>query len=226
MLLSKTVSEIEQLLKNHQTSLGSHLKDGIALSQKIDALLGYQISTIEDSLSPPLEAGRSEPGAWLGLKPDVLQSTYSEFYDLLTDSRFAHHSHWVDLGAAYGRLGTLIGLLKPRLRFSGFEFIDARAQEGRRIYESLQLKNQMLFTQDICDCSFFMPQADFYFMYDFGPRAKVEGVLQKLQLVAHEKPITVVARGRGTQHWIDTSQPWLSQVKTPDRRPTYSIYFS
>jgi len=191
------------------------------LSRKIDHALGYNI------LDTEILVGQENYQAqnWLHLNPQDFQTPYQELFSLVNEL-YTQKTHWVDLGAAYGRLGLIILSLFKDMEITSYEISQARVTEAKRIYELLHLNSNTIYQQDISLKSFLLPQADIYFIYDYGHREHIQKTLKDLQSIARQKAITVVARGRGTRHWIDTAEPWLSQVIAPTHKELYSIYRS
>lgn len=191
-------------------------------SAHIDTLLGLDTQSIEDLLqkTATLQPGRQH---WIGLPTQSLLTPYSEFLEIL--QKF-ESSSIIDLGAGYGRLGIVTGLFYPRIRFTGYEIIPERVKAGQDVFRKLGLDPHSLQVQDLACPNFLLPDAESYFIYDFGERAAVEKSLEEIKSHAKTHSVTVVARGRGSRSWIEQGHPWLAGVRRARHFGGYSIYRS
>lgn len=193
-------------------------------AEKLDGLFGFELEQIESDLTrSQQEEGRQ---FWIGLDVQSLQTPYSEIAQIIEQLNPQASQVWMDLGAAYGRLGLVLGLQRPEVRFLGYEFVQERVIEGNRIRAKWQIQNGDLIQADLVRDEIFFVQGDVFFLYDFGSRKDVYQVLQKLQSVAAQKPICVVARGRGVKNWIMLDFPWLAEVNSSLHFENWSAFFS
>jgi hypothetical protein len=194
-------------------------------SRQFDDEIGFNVDAIEEYLISEAkelqpDGDRSSWGkalhkgnqTWVGLKPDQLQTTYGEFHEICSELDFSRVRKIVDLGAGYGRLGFVCSSFSDEVHFEGIEFVKERVAEGNRVFTSHNLSNCLLTEGDLSAENFKLPEADVYFIYDFGRVEQIEKVLLQLAELAYNKPLSVVARGRGTQSLIWNNHPWLSQV--------------
>ncbi|MBI3543229.1 MAG: class I SAM-dependent methyltransferase [Deltaproteobacteria bacterium] len=199
---------------------------------RLDKLLGLDIASIElDLLEAESEHQASDPEArpqqrWIGFAHQTFLTPYTELVELTRELAPKAGELWVDLGAAYGRLGVVLGLRHPETRFVGYELVEPRVAAGRALFDRLALPHATLLVQDLVDPTFAPPEADVYFIYDFGTQHAVEKSLHDLQQIARKRPITVVARGRGARSWIERGHPWLASVNAPVHHAHYSVYKS
>lgn len=196
-------------------------------AEAVDAWLGFKIREIERTLSED-----SEPTAfpneqkWIGLRTQALLTPYVELRQMLGDLKPAPGQLILDLGAGYGRLGLVLARHFPDAHFRGFEIVRDRVQEGNRVLLEQGAKNALLIEADISLPEFELPEADFYFLYDYGTRAAIEKTLEDLKSKASRHPITVIGRGRATRDAIEKRHFWLSAVISPLHRGNYSVYRS
>ncbi len=159
---------------------------------------------------------------WIGLDPQTLNTPYSEIFDMINRINSKKNLHFIDLGAAYGRMGIILETLKMGHLFTGFELVEERVIEGNRILQELHCQNSTILKQDLFQNDFHLPKADVYFIYDFGTPEHIRKILSDLYKI--ETNIIVVARGITSRSIVDHMHPWLSQAFAPIHLSTYSIY--
>lgn len=191
-------------------------------AQEIDRYLGYQCKDIENNLNRTNFPKEKE--LWIGLDLQSFQTPYSELVEISENLNPQDGETWLDLGAGYGRLGVVLGFLRPQVHFVGYEFVDERVQEASRIYAAWGLKNAKIKKADLVAEE--ITDADVYFIYDFGSRAEVFKVLEKLREKAKMKSITLVARGRGMKNWVYHDFPWFYANQEPRHFSHWSIFKS
>lgn len=231
--------QIRGLLLTPRKSLSHDLE----ISAQIDELLGLDVASCEKTIvkeSIP-SSSRMIENDWIGLSPEALQTGYLELTQFVKligdhDAKAKHISSgsntstrtWIDLGCAYARLGIVVSILNSTHEFIGVESVEKRLEAAKKAFLKLGFPTEQLLFQRAEELNFkaLARIPDIYFMYDFGTREKVNALLEALKDLSQTKSIIVVARGRGTQHWIDREHPWLSQVNTPVRLESSSVYFS
>ncbi len=203
----------------------------------VDKILGLRLRYIEEMLVA--EAQGFEPEGphetwgpsihsgiqtWVGLDLQTLQTPYSECLRIVQLLRLRPYQHVIDLGAAYGRMGIVIGGLYPKNSFQGYEYVQARVDEGNRIYSELGFSRCHLDQQDLFDPAFALPDADIYFIYDYGQVEHIDRNLRQLEAIACKRPVKVVVRGKFTKQIIADRHAWL-QLKYEGRlEEFFSVY--
>lgn len=206
-------------------------------SSLVDKILGMEVIQIEKDLFKKAREMRPEGGlsswgaslhdgnqTWVGLAPETLQTPYSELRhicELLNPGKF---DHFVDLGAGYGRFALVLEQLHPEASFTGFEFVEERVNEGQLALKRLNIEKASLLRQDLTDPEFKLPEADFYFIYDYGKIPHIRNTIAQLEEMGDRKDFKVIARGRGVRSIIENEHPWLSQVHSPHHEENFSIY--
>lgn len=192
-------------------------------SERIDEALGFRIRYTEE-ITEALD-GEAAPHVqtWAGLDLWTLQTPYSDIVTVLKVLRLKPFQHVIDLGAAYGRIGIVIGGLYMKSFFTGYEFVRARVREGNRVYRELGLQRCELIEQDLAAEGFMVPDADVYFIYDYGHVEHIERTLGQLKLVAAKRPIRVVVAGKFTKQIIGAAHPWLN-LQYEKNLSIYSAY--
>lgn len=209
----KVLFEIQRITSNYQ--------EAKEISKDIDGLLGFKCTKIEQSLNTT-----KNKQEWIGLDIQIFQTPYSEILEMLQFMKPQNFDHWIDFGAAYGRMGIVIGLFYPHMQFTGYEINQARVDEGNRIFHQCQLKNASLICQDISEENFQIENANVFFIYDFGSREDIYILLNKLKEKARQQSIKVITRGRGCRQWIMLDFPWLANINTPIHFEHWSIFTS
>lgn len=206
-------------------------------SNFVDKILGFRIKYIEEMLIA--EARGFDPdGAhdtwgprmhkgvqtWVGLDLQTLQTPYSEIVRILQLLKIKPYQHVIDLGAAYGRMGIVIGGIYAKNTFAGYEYVKNRVEEGQRVYKELGLKRSQLFTQDLAASDFEMPEADIYFIYDYGQVEHIDRTLKQIELISQKRPVKLIARGKFTKQIIASHHPWLDLKYEGKLEELFSIY--
>lgn len=205
-----------QLAKDNQIIRKEH-------SELVDRILGFRMKFVEemlindalafdpkgshDSWGPALHNGIQ---TWVGLDVATLQTPYVEAARVFQLLKLRPYQQVVDLGAAYGRIGIVVGGLYPKTIFTGFEYVKSRVDEGNRVFGDLGFSHCELVQQDLFAKKFTMPEADIYFIYDFGQVEHISHTLNQLKEVASKRPIRIVVRGKYTKQIIDSQHPWLN----------------
>lgn len=203
----------------------------------VDKILGFRVKYIEEMLvysargfdpegshetwGPKLHQGAQ---TWVGLDLQTLQTPYSEILRILQLLKIKPYQHIVDLGAAYGRMGVVIGGLYIKNIFTGFEYVKARVDEGNRVFKELGFNRVELQTQDLADPEFTVPEADIYFIYDYGQVEHIDRTLRQLEGVSQKRPIKVVVRGKFTKRIIEDRHEWLDLQYEGKLEEMFSIY--
>jgi precorrin-6B methylase 2 len=203
-----------------------------AHSAEVDSWLGLEIEKIELELNekgcrkraPNAEGDKQE--LWIGLATKSLLTPYTEIRFLLNQLNPQEGSTVVDLGAAYGRMGFVIGRHFPKVKFVGYEFVGERVKEGQRCLDKFKYPFIELKHADLSAPDFSPTAAEYYFIYDFGNPKVIEKTLHDLRRIAQKKSITVIGRGRSSRDLIERHHPWLSDVVKPLHLGHSSIYRS
>jgi hypothetical protein len=206
-------------------------------SNMVDKILGFRIKFIEEMLVA--EARNFEPDGsheswgpkmhqgvqtWVGLDLQTLQTPYSECLRILQLLKIRPYQHVIDLGAAYGRMGIILGGLFIKNTFMGYEYVKARVDEGNRVYKELGIVQSRLQEQDLFDATFELPEADVYFIYDYGQVEHIDHTLKQIEAIAHKRPLKIVVRGKFTKKIISERHPWMDLKYEGKLEELFSIY--
>lgn len=205
-------------------------------SRELDQHLGLRVDAIESELlarardllpqgnhwtwGEKLHQGNQ---TWVGLDPQTLQTPYSELMKMCELLGPRPGEHMVDLGAGYGRLGIVLHHCYKDVEFTGLEFVPERVAEGRRIFERLGYGGSLI-EADLTKETFELPDAEFYFIYDYGKVHHIRRTLRQIEEKVNRLQFKVIARGQGVRSLIENEHPWLSQVHRPHHEENFSIY--
>lgn len=215
-----------------------HNKSPKVFSGEIDKLLGFKISKVEQGLLKKYRAFYKEvdesnkkkhyPDAqvWIGLHPRVLLTPYSEILKFLLCFKNHPPKRVVDLGAAYGRVGIVLNAVFPKSQFIGVELLDVRVNEANRIYEKHSLSNCQMIQRNVVDREFEIPEADLYFIYDFGSEAHIKLVLDKIIAKMKERRVSLIVKGDLIRSIIQLHYPIILVKNRVDHQKEWSIYSS
>jgi hypothetical protein len=227
-----TTNELMQIIKDKRF-FGLPIKaSSFDQSGLLDKILRFKIESIERHLRDNnkdyhdvrLESGKSQ--TWIGLHPQVLQTPYSEILDFLLLVKKYQINKIIDFGAGYGRVGIVMQCLFPDASFDGYELVDQRVNEGNRLFDSLELKQCHMHTQNILDSSFEFPEADLYFIYDFSELSDIKKMLDTLSKKLYTERFFVVARGEGIRSMIQLRYPEFWAAHAVIHGPKWSLYSS
>lgn len=199
-------------------------------SQDLDKLLGFRVHEIEKDLHR--QALQKDPGGnhhtwgaslhggnqtWVGLHPETIQTPYAELIRICQKLELKTGEIVVDLGAGYGRLGIVLRELHPGVEFLGIECVPERVEEGKRVH------GLNLVQGDLTHSEFLPPEANHYFIYDFGKVSHIRDLLKKLSMIADRKKITITGRGKGIRSLISHEFLWLTPFHEEENFSLYSV---
>lgn len=126
----------------------------------------------------------------------AVQTSYSALLTLFKKLYIPQNASLVDLGSGYGRIGFLLGLIRPDICFTGYEYVDHRVQLCQQIANDTRMSNVKFVTQDLAATDFKLPVVDIYYMYDpFRPET-YGLVLRELIEIGRTRSITIITKGR------------------------------
>lgn len=201
-------------------------------AKAVDQWLGLNIEQVEAQLqakgcrSKAPSSGKLHQELWFGLDSQKLQTPYVEIRHWLDRLQPKAGSQLVDLGAAYGRMGFVVGWHFPHLDFVGYEYVGERVEEARKALKKWNFPRVCLEHADLASSTFQPIVADYYFIYDFGTDLAIEKVLHDLRRIAKVHPITIIARGRRCREFIDVRHAWLKPRFPGESESKVTIYCS
>ena len=205
-------------------------------SHEVDRYFGYEIDQIEQKLLSSARDLRPDGSmdnfgevlheghqTWVGLDPQILNTPYSELEELCRLLSPKAGELVIDIGAGYGRLGLVLNMLYANSHFLGYELVKERVEEGNRVFQLNNCKNARLMQQDLTDSHFELPDAKFYFLYDYGKVSHIRQTLKQIEQKTEKLRFKVVARGKGSRSIIEHEHPWLC-ISPVHHEENFSIY--
>lgn len=172
----------------------------------LDQILGFHYEADLEMKRDNTIKERLYEGAGVGV-----QSSYSTLLTALREIHPQQGARIVDLGSGYGRVGLVVGLLRPDMEFVGYEYVPHRVQISNDSCERFGLQERVLFyTQDLSEKSFRIPDAEIYYMFDPFTRETYQHVLAQLVEVSRRQRIVIVTKGNA-RHWLQeiaVSEGW------------------
>ncbi len=206
-------------------------------SNMVDKILGFRTKYVEEMLvadargfdpegshetwGPKIHNGVQ---TWVGLDIQTLQTPYSECLRILQLLKIRPYQQVIDLGAAYGRMGIVIGGMFIKNSFTGYEYVKARVEEGNRVFKEMGFNRCQLIQQDLFSKDFELPEADIYFIYDYGQVDHINHTLNQIEKIAEKRPVKVVARGQFSRRIINDKHEWLDLKYEGKLEEHFSIY--
>ncbi len=199
--LMSELFEFEHQLNLKKQELG--LNVGLSLYRtfdRLDEVFGLDYEADQGMVSSLTGIERLYEGAGVGV-----QSSYSNALIALRYLNPAKSSRFVDLGSGYGRIGLVVGLMRPDIQFMGYEFVSHRVNIASAAAVNLGLNQHAHFrTQDLSLIDFQIPIADAYYIYDAFSESTYQHVLAQLVEISRKKKITIVTKGNARQ-WLQSA---------------------
>lgn len=163
---------------------------------QFDEILGIRYELDLSMASLPSQRERLFEGAGLGV-----QTSYSSILLALARARVGEGARVMDLGSGYGRVGFVLGLLRPDVTFTGVEYVPHRVDDSRAVALRAGLSSVDFVAGDLAVVE--IPFADVYYMYDPFCRETYARVLERLISYARHSPspITIITKGRANT-WV------------------------
>jgi hypothetical protein len=200
LLSMSELFEFENQLMLQKINLGQHL--GLSLYRTFDSLDEVFNLRYSADFGMPIQTSTTErlyEGAGVGV-----QSGYSSALLALRHLNPAEKSRFIDLGAGYGRIGLIVGLLRPDIDFIGYEFVPHRVKIAEEATEKLDLRSHVQFRiQDLSLQEFCIPVAETYYIYDSFSESTYLHVLAQLRGISQNKKITIITKGNA-RHWLES----------------------
>ena len=148
-----------------------------------------------------------------------VQSGYSTILLALNRMEAPIGSTVVDLGSGYGRVGLVCSLIRPDIKFLGYEYVPHRVDISNNATAAFGLEESLRFkVQDLSLKSFSVPIADFYYLYDPFSEETYKYILDQIVRISQERDITIVTKGNA-RNWlvrIAKEHSWASPIYIDD----------
>lgn len=167
----------------------------------------FELNYLQNEVARIDQKERLYEGAGLGV-----QSSYATTLLALRYLNLGKGSKFIDLGSGYGRVGLVVGLMRPDIQFTGYEFVKERVEIANKACQALKIETHVHFmTQDLSLPEFKIPHADTYYIFDAFTDASYATILEQLQEIAQLKKITVVTKGNAklwlkNKYWTEPQE--------------------
>lgn len=215
LTLISELYEFENVLQKERKQQGSYLAlslyrayDGLDEIFKLDYLAD------KDMKLDPTCAERLYEGAGVGV-----QSGYSTLLTALRHLEPELGSRFIDLGSGYGRMGIVVGLLRPDIQFTGYEYVQHRVNISQTTALRFELQNHVNFqSQDLAKKDFKIPDAEIYYLYDPFSKETYQHVLDQLISISRRMPIKIATKGNARQWLLEIAreQNWSAPLEFDD----------
>lgn len=207
LLLMSQLFEFENQMQLDKKSQGINM--GLSLYRTFDSLdkifnLNYLAD--QDMKTDLQNTERLYEGAGVGV-----QSGYSTVLTALRYLNPQKNARLIDLGSGYGRVGLVVGLLRPDVDFIGYEYVQHRVDISNTTSHNLSIAEHVRFlTQDLSAKKFQIPEADIYYLYDPFSEDTYKHVLSQLINISRHKKISIATKGnaRGWLMTIAKNENW------------------
>lgn len=193
-------------------------------SEEVDAWLGFDTAELEKQIEFGITSQKHQ--TWSQISSQSFQTPYCEIRSLLSHLKIDQFETVVDLGCAYGRMAFVMGRHHQNTKFIGYEVCEERVRLASDKIKNWKFLNCEIHQQDLSAQNFMPASADCYFLYDYGHNWAIQKTLGDLKQLSLQKNFYVVARGRASRHFIQTQNPWLSEINSPEHFDHFSIYKS
>ena len=167
-----------------------------------DDLLDLHYIT-DEKASEDTKKERLYEGAGLGV-----QSSYATTLNTIRYLNPKSGTRFVDLGSGYGRVGLVLGLLRPDVQFTGYEFVEDRVQIANDSVDRFNLDQHVHFyAQDLSASDFKIPEAEFYYIFDSFTDETYKYVIDQLIQISQIQKIKVITKGNARM-WLQNSS-WV-----------------
>jgi tRNA G46 methylase TrmB len=167
---------------------------------RMDEILGIDYERDRGMRVDPENHERLYEGAGLGV-----QTSYTSLLIALDELKLKVGARFVDLGSGYGRVGLVVGIVRPDIDFVGYEYVAHRVEASQNSALQAGLSGHVSFlTQDLSDLKFEIPEADVYYMYDPFSQETYLHVFNQLLAIAKKQPVMIVTKGNAGA-WIENA---------------------
>ncbi|WP_413612250.1 SAM-dependent methyltransferase [Bdellovibrio sp. HCB-110] len=203
--------DLENKWQVEKKAQGLHL--GLSMYRTFDAL--DDVFNLDYSVDLGMKADLQETERlWEGAGVGV-QSGYSTVSLALRHLNLPLGSRFIDLGSGYGRVGLIVGLLRPDIDFKGYEYVAHRVDIASSSSLNLGMQDHVHFyTQDLSLESFKIPEAEIYYMYDPFSEETYAHVLAQLVEISRYKKIAIATKGNARGWLLEVAR--REQWSTPE----------
>lgn len=187
-------------------------KKTFLIDECLDRILGLNERMVKSELfGKNLKLLYRNEDIYLELDPEDLFTPYRVLSDISQKLHLKEGAQLVDLGSGLGRVGIVLGLLNPKLKFLGIELMQERHKQALKAAKKLQLSHRIRFNcSDLSRTQ--IPPADYYYLFNPFSYLTLKRVYQELYRNAETNIIHVLMAQVGRPPRMVKRHPWLKQV--------------
>lgn len=178
----------------------------------LDRILGLNERKVKTELfGQNIRAIYRNEDVYLELDPEDLFTPYRVLAQISKQLKFKSADTLVDLGSGLGRVGIVMGLLNPKLKFIGIELMKERHLQAQKAAKNLGLSKKVVFEcGDLSKIK--IPQAKTYYLFNPFSFLTLRKVFLGLKINAQNQKFSIVMAQVGRPPRMVRKQPWLKQV--------------
>lgn len=148
------------------------------------------------------------------------QTSWSATIDIINQMNPLPGELVVDIGSGVGRLGLMLGLLRPEVEFVGMELVEARVDAAHEAAVESGFKNVEFEQANLADPKVDLPVADYFYMFNpFTPKT-ADIVTDKLLALSHYQNFQVhlqyqIASRKFYNYFSPISNGWVGVYDSP-----------
>ncbi|AZZ38126.1 hypothetical protein CIK05_15395 [Bdellovibrio sp. qaytius] len=167
----------------------------------LDIVFNLDYKSEMQSTDPDETLERIFQGSGVGV-----QSSYNTIIMALNFLRLPQNARLTDLGSGFGRVGLVISLLRPDIKFIGYEFVASRVDLANAAVKKLGIDKQLFFHQDLSLPEFKIPDAEVYYLFDPFTQETYSHVIAQLNQIASQRKIMIVTKGNAREQFMTGSE--------------------
>ncbi len=178
----------------------------------LDRILGLNERNVKSELfGKDVKSLYRSEDIYLDLDPEDLFTPYRVLVDISHQLKLKPNEFLIDLGSGLGRVGIVMGLLNPKLKFLGLELMKERHRQAKKAAQKLGIDPRIRF--ECADLSkMTIPRADCYYLFNPFSYLTLRRVFQELHKNSENKSFKVVMAQVGRPPRMVKRHPWLKQV--------------
>jgi len=188
------------------------MENALFSDECIDRVLGLFERKIQHRLKDmALPKTYQEEALYLDLSPEDLYTPYRVICRWGKSLRLSAGTQVVDMGSGVGRIPLTLGLLNPKVHFTGIEIMKERHEMAEEARRGLQLKNVSFVCKNAARSG--LPQADYYYFFNPFVGDTLRQVFRQLHSFSKHRYFRVAVAQIELPWPYVQRLPWLKLIK-------------